>query len=895
MSTIRSAASTLVSRGTAITVAVLTAAAVVSVAPPAFAAAPNIVSMSSSEVGLGAGQSGHAPETITINVDNVATTDTVTVTFPGFTGLSASVVTPLTTGGGHTIVTARVSTSSSSAVSSGFNLTLTDVTAGNLTDTAPFAILAAPKLSSANPAHLVRGTTTPTVSLTGTGLQSGVLAAASGVTFGTITVGGGGTSGSASPVTVDPGASSGPLTVTLTNPDAGWSSQTGAITIDTFPLADVSPAAASNATGNTSVVLTVTGTGIPTGASVRLTPTPAITGQDPIVGPSGSVSADRTTWQGVVNLVGAAPGSYQLQLISGAEMGTLMSKAFTVTAAGNPIVSTVSPSQLGQGADTTLTITGANFARGATVTFNKSTVTTTGPVVFDSTTQVRVPIHVASNAATGSNNAVSVTVTNPGNGAGTYANALVITSGPVITSLSPSILGQGAATTLTINGSSFSTSGQRAVVIFGTGITATGSASVSSNQIRIPVKVDAKAPSTVSVRVQNPDLGAAVDALPINTFAVTAVSPRYVPSNYFGYLTITGTDFRNGAVVSFPVGSGVAVQSGRSASVTNSSTLSVPITVSRTTAAAVDVTVTNIGSDYGSGTAVGGLGVAVAPGAPTPATATKSGTTATVSWTAVVSPRDGGAPITSYTVAVTSPANSGIPAVTVGPSVTTAYFSGLAPDIDYAFAVTATNAANLTSAAATATTSRHSIVTLRAGATRVVTGQTLHLFGRLTAAGGSPIAGAGLTVNRRSDAGGLGTAGTVTTDANGNWSMIIRPRHNMTYSASYAGDAVHEADTSPGVRVVAAVRIEAHGFVSGANDTFTVYGRVFPNKAGETVRLVALDTAGRLHHLGRMFLDNRSRFRFHVPLPSAQWLIQVRMSATGGNGAGRSAYLMAHA
>jgi hypothetical protein len=883
-------------RAAALGVSALTGFAVLVAAPPALAAAPNIVSVSpAATVGMGAGQSGHPARQIVISVDNVATTDTVTVTFPNFTGLTATVQTPLGTSGGHTTVTANVSTSGTSAPSSNFNLTLTDVTT-NSSDTTPFSIVAAPTLSSASPSRLVRGTTT-SVTLTGTGMQSGVVASASGqsgVTFGAVTVGGGGTSGTVS-VTVANNAATGPLAVTLSNPDAGWSTQTGAITIDAFVVSDISPTSATNATSSTAVPLTVTGQGIPSGNTVlRLTPTFAVTGQDPIVVNPTSISANGQQWQGNANLVGVAPGAYQAQLVNGSDSGTLTSKTFTVVTAGAPTITTVSPSTLGQGADALLTLTGTNFARGATVSFSKSGFTTTGPVVFISTTQLQVPIHVASNAATGSNNATNVTVTNTGAApnSGTKTAALQVTPPPTISSVTPSPIGQGAATTLTIAGTNFQS---QSTVSFGTGITATGGQTLSgTTQIKIPVKVAANSPNKVNVTVKNPDGGTATLQLTVNPVTLTGVSPRYVSNTFSGNLVLSGSGFRTGATVSFPAGSGVAVQGGKSATVANNgASITVPITVSRSTAAPVDVTVTNTGTDLGTVTCTGCLGVALAPSRPSGVVATKNGTTATVQWAAVTPPSDGGAPITGFTVSVTSPANSGIPAQSLGANVTSATFGNLAVNTDYAFAITATNAANLTSGPATATTSRKSRLSIHAGAARVVTGQSVRLFGVLLSAQGAAIPGASVAVAARSDAGTPSNLGSVLTDSTGRWSMIVRPRVNETYSAAYAGDGSNEGSNSGTARVIAKARVTIHGTRHPDRNALTVYGRVTPSKSGETVRLVAIDSNGRLHHLGRTFLNGRSRYRFEVAQPRAGWRLQVRIGSTGGNGAGRSSFLLA--
>jgi hypothetical protein len=638
--------------------------------------------------------------------------------------------------------------------------------------------------------------------------------------------------------------------------------------------------------------VTVSGSGIPSGnTTLQLTPNFAGTDQSPIVA-SGSVSGDKTTWTGNVNLAGAAAGSYQLQLLNSPDVGTLTAKSFTVDPAGAPTITTVTPSTIGQGADATVTITGTNFAHGATVTFSKSTFTTTGPVVFDSTTQLHVPVHVASNAATGLANATNLTVTNvgPTPNSVTKTAAISASAGPSISSFSPKSLGQGAATTLTINGANF-VSG--ATVVFGAGVTATGNPTVTSTTVKVPVKVASNAPASVSVKVQNPDSGSATATLPIDPFTFTSASPRYVANTFSGNLVLTGTGFATGATVSFPAGSGVSVQGGKSATVTNSgATLTVPIVVSRTTAISLDVTVTNSASNFGTATCIGCVGVAVAPAPPTNVVATKSGTSATVTWSPVPTASNGGAPITGYTITVTSPANSGVPPQTVAASTTSATFNGLATDSDYVFAIVSTNQALLSSAPVSATTSRQSHLSIAASRRRVVAGQSVQVHGALVNVTGLPIVSATVTVTRRSDSGVTGVVGTVTTDAAGRWSVLTRPTHNQTYQASYGGDADNTASSSGTARVVVAPRITTYADPeSPSGRPLVVHGRVSPNKAGETVRLVAIDSAGRLHRLGALFLSPDSTYRFRVPLSAGRWRLQVRIGRTGNNVAGHSTYL----
>src|SRR4051812_2580732 len=172
--------------------ATLTGAGVLAAAAPALAAAPTFTVTPAATVGLGAGQSGHPARQVVLHAANVASSDAVTLAFPGWSGLSVALVSKAPVDATHTDITADISTSSSSSAGSLPDLTLTDTTTAS-SGTKQFTVTAAPTLTSLSPAHVLRGTTT-TESITGTGLQTGVVLSApagSGVTFGAVTLGGG--------------------------------------------------------------------------------------------------------------------------------------------------------------------------------------------------------------------------------------------------------------------------------------------------------------------------------------------------------------------------------------------------------------------------------------------------------------------------------------------------------------------------------------------------------------------------------------------------------------------------------------------------------------------------------------------------------------------------------
>jgi hypothetical protein len=90
-----------------------------------------------------------------------------------------------------------------------------------------------------------------------------------------------------------------------------------------------------------------------------------------------------------------------------------------------PTIASVAPSTGAQGASLTVTLTGANFQAGATVSFGAD-ITIGSPTVISST-QLTVPVTVGSTAAAG---ARDVTVTNPGGLSGTRTGGFTVLPPP---------------------------------------------------------------------------------------------------------------------------------------------------------------------------------------------------------------------------------------------------------------------------------------------------------------------------------------------------------------------------------------------------------------------------------------------------------------------------------
>jgi hypothetical protein len=138
---------------------------------------------------------------------------------------------------------------------------------------------------------------------------------------------------------------------------------------------------------------------------------------------------------------------------------------------------------------TAVTIVGANFGAGATVTFGG--VAATGVTVTASSITAATPAHAAG--------VVSVVVTNPDSQSATLTSSFTYNApAPTIKSVSPTSSSHSGGTTVTISGTNF-VSG--AVVTFG-GAKATVE-SLSSTSIR--VRTPAHARGTVNVVITNPN------------------------------------------------------------------------------------------------------------------------------------------------------------------------------------------------------------------------------------------------------------------------------------------------------------------------------------------------------------------------------------------------------
>jgi IPT/TIG domain/Putative Ig domain len=207
----------------------------------------------------------------------------------------------------------------------------------------------------------------------------------------------------------------------------------------------------------------------------------------------------------------------------------------------SPVVSAISPQSGATSGGTTVTISGSNFASGATVLFG-GTAAGSVKVMSSSQMQAVTPAHIAGTVGVSlSQNGQTATLSN----SFTY-NAIT----PTVTSISPDSGTTAGGTTVTISGSNFLAG---ALVLFGT--VSAPSVNISSGS-QIQVVTPAHASGLVDVAVVNPgNLTATLaSAFTYNSPSsgpptITAVSPTSgAPGTQ---ITITGTNFVSADQVSF--------------------------------------------------------------------------------------------------------------------------------------------------------------------------------------------------------------------------------------------------------------------------------------------------------------------------------------------------------
>ena len=310
-------------------------------------------------------------------------------------------------------------------------------------------------------------------------------------------------------------------------------------------ITSVSPTSASS--GGTAFTLTVNGSNFINGAIVDFNNT--ATGFGTALTTTFVSSTQLTTT--VPASTFALPGPYTVNVLNPLPtVGPSNFVSFTVNLGTYPVptLSSISPTTAIAGSlPFQLIATGSNFAPGAILNFNGVAQTTS---VAPSAQNAYATISTASISTPGT---VQVTVSNPSPGGGSSApQPFVITQPtvvPNIISLNPPTVPAGLPTALTINGTAFV---QGAVVVSGSGFFPT-TTFVSTTQLFVPnFEVDAVGNFPIYV-VDPPPAGTSTAFnVPVTQPpppAISSISPTSAPVNSSPTLTITGTNFQNGASI----------------------------------------------------------------------------------------------------------------------------------------------------------------------------------------------------------------------------------------------------------------------------------------------------------------------------------------------------------
>ncbi|MGD0436794.1 MAG: IPT/TIG domain-containing protein, partial [Bryobacteraceae bacterium] len=309
----------------------------------------------------------------------------------------------------------------------------------------------------------------------------------------------------------------------------------------TNPVDVTAASSGSSATSSSGAVTTTNATDLLFGANlVQTTTAGAGTGFTSrlLTTPDGDIAEDEMV---------TASGSYSATASLNSAPWIMQMVAFRTPSGGTTglSVTSVSPNSGATTGGTAVTITGANFASGATVTFGAAAATNV--VVVNSTT-------ITATTPAGSAGAVTVTVKLSAQ-SGSLASGFTYIGVPTVSSVSPNIGSTTGGTTVTITGTNFASG---ATVTFGT-TAATNVSVVNSTTITATTPAGSAGAVTVTVKVstQSGSLASGFTYVVIPT--VSGVSPTSGLAAGGTAVTITGTNFATGATVTFGAGAATNV------------------------------------------------------------------------------------------------------------------------------------------------------------------------------------------------------------------------------------------------------------------------------------------------------------------------------------------------
>lgn len=424
--------------------------------------------------------------------------------------------------GSVTFVSKTTLTCSAPPAPAGFvDVTVTNPDGKSVTRADAFEYIAAPTFLSLSPTS---GTTLggTTVVITGTSFRAPVT-----VKFGTIdaaTV----VFNSPTQLTVTtPASAAGTVAVTVTNSDGQSVTRPNAFTYLAPPgVAAIAPTQ-GYAVGGTNV--TLTGSGFRAGATVQFVVGGAAVAATNVVVASATSITARTAAH--------APGLADVIVTNTDGQTFTLPASFQFVPA--PVATTVSPSNGAPSGGTAITLTGANFLPGATVSLGGSPAYAVNVPAGGTTLTAITNAHPPG--------VVDVVITNPDGQSATLAGAYTFDNAPVLITVSPDVGPAAGGNTVTLNGGGFV---QGAAVRFGT--TAATVTNVTSTAIT--VTAPARPAGVVSVRVANPDgqtttLTSAYRY--INPPTLISLTPATGPTTGGTRVTLAGTLFITGANVTF--------------------------------------------------------------------------------------------------------------------------------------------------------------------------------------------------------------------------------------------------------------------------------------------------------------------------------------------------------
>ncbi len=307
-------------------------------------------------------------------------------------------------------------------------------------------------------------------------------------------------------------------------------------------ITSISPTVATPKGGT---VITITGTNFIKGATVSF----------------GSNNSTTVVWVSKTTLrattpasTGDAEGPVNVTVTDPSSLAATLTNGFLYKYPA-PTITSISPATGTPKGGTVITITGAGFLSGATVTFGGNSATA---VTWVSGTSLKATTPASPNNAEGPANVV---VTNPDSQAATLISGFTYKyPAPTITSISPATATPKGGTVITITGTGFLSG---STVAFGANkATAVTFVSVTTLKATTPASTN-DADGAVNVTVTIPDGQTATltngltYAYPVPT--ITSISPTIVTPKGGTVITITGTNFVSGATVAFGANNATAV------------------------------------------------------------------------------------------------------------------------------------------------------------------------------------------------------------------------------------------------------------------------------------------------------------------------------------------------